>query len=80
MKITITPTTKLVTVRQPGGGEVEARIWEGSFQGASVQLWIVRVAVPISAAPAVHEEFARRLQEKTPPTADAAAIPARMFL
>jgi len=80
MKITITPTTKVVQVRQPGGGEVEARIWEGSFEGATVQLWIVRVAVPISAAPAVHEEFARRLKEQNAPTADVAAIPARMIL
>jgi hypothetical protein len=80
MKITITPTTKVVQVRQPGGGEVEARIWEGAFEGAMVHLFVVRVAVPLSAAPAIHDEFARRLKEENAPTADVAAYPARLVL
>jgi hypothetical protein len=79
MKITIESTSKVVELKPPGT-PVQARIWEGDFEGTTVHLYVTRIAVPKDAPPAVLEAFERALLEQRAPSPEVAAIPARMIL
>jgi len=79
MKLTIESTTKVVTVNG-----VFARIWEGTTDGGiPVHCYITRVAVPASPTGLdddVATQFARELEVCRSPSAEVAAIPARLIL
>lgn len=80
MKITIESTNKIVDLQRDGhrGGEIAARIWEGTTDdGVPVHCYIVRIACDKSAD---QEQFQRDLQETRPPSAAVAAIPLRLIL
>lgn len=79
MKITLTNTEKIVTLKLPSG-EVPARIWEGRTErGVPVHAFITRVAV---AKDQDAGEFERELQECPParPSEDMEAIPLRLII
>lgn len=76
MKVTLEPTTKIVDVNG-----VPARIWEGTTQsGIRVHAYVTRIAVPTDAPAHVLAQFEGELQETRAPSADVAAIPARLVL
>jgi len=73
MKLQIEGTTKIVDLNG-----VPARVWEGRTEsGIPVHCFITRVAVHNSAD---HTQFEQELQECRAPSADVAAIPARLAL
>ena len=78
MKMTIESTRRFVEVREGDGGPVKCRIWEGqSESGIPVVVLIPRIAVKSGNDTG---DFDRELAECKEPSADAAAIPARMIL
>jgi hypothetical protein len=80
MKITIESTSKIVTLIVKGG-EIPARIWEGTTDdGVPVHCYITRIAVPESAAPYQHQRFARELVSVRSPSPEVAAIDPRLIL
>lgn len=82
MKITLSPTSQLVQLEAAGGGgTIEARVWEGDFEGEPVQAVIVRLAVSKDAPAGVHEELERVLKETPAPAPyHSGPWPARMVL
>lgn len=71
MKITVSNTTKIVTVNG-----VPARIWEGTSEsGVPVMALVTRIS-----AHGDLMEFDRELEQTTPPSADAQALPSRLIL
>lgn len=79
MKITISPTSKIVTCK-PGLLEtgIQARIWEGQTEsGIKVHCLITRIAVDKN-EPRI-EEFQKELQEVNPPSAEIEAYPNRLI-
>lgn len=80
MKITIESTTKTVTLVTPGG-EVPARIWEGTTEsGIPIHCLVTRVAVAESQPAAVYQQFEQELKEQRKPSFGLEAIPLRMIL
>ena len=78
MKITIESTSKFVTVLNQGGGDVQARLWEGYTEsGIPVHCYVTRIAAGVGAD---LSQFERELRETRAPSADVAAIPMRMIL
>lgn len=76
MKMTIVSTAKIVQL-----DGIPARVWEGvTERGVAVTAFITRVAVPEAVPEREKARFALELQEHTPPSAEAAQWPARMFL
>jgi len=79
MKLTIEPTSQLVSL-EIDGREVPARLWQGfDDQGVAVDCFITRVAVHESFPAEVHERFGRELRE-CPKAQPARFWPLRMFL
>lgn len=77
MRITLEPTTKIVEL-VVNGAAVPARVWEGKTdQGVPMHAYITRVAV---AEDQDASAFERELLEQRKPTAEVAAIPARLIL
>ncbi len=75
MKITLTSTTKIVTL-----DGVQARIWEGhSDAGVPVLCMITRIS-PRTHDAAALRQFEVELQECDPPSPEAAIIPTRLVL
>lgn len=70
MKITIESTDKLVTLVS-GGGEVQARVWEGhTASGIPVVCLVTRISPDKeNPPPSITAEFERELQEQKPPRA-----------
>lgn len=80
MKITISPTSKIVTLK-PGALEtgVQARVWEGETEsGIKVICFVTRIACDINEPRT--EEFYAELQEVDPPSPAIEAIPNRLIL
>lgn len=80
MKITISPTSKIVTCK-PGmlDNGIQARIWEGETEsGIKVHCLITRIAIDKDEPR--HEEFSRELQQVQAPSAAAEAISTRLIL
>ena len=74
MKITLTSTTKLVTL----DGVVLARVWEGETDsGIPVHAFITRLAVERAQDTT---EFDREIQEHAAPSMDVQAYPTRLIL
>lgn len=79
MIVTLTSTTKVVTIDTRDGASVPARVWEGvTAGGIPVIAFITRIAVE-------HDqdatEFEADLREHPPPAnPDVAAWPARMLI
>ena len=83
MKITIESTSKIVSVREPGGAHVPARIWEGETEtGIPVFCFITRIAPRIQEPipPDVAQAFAEQLQATRQPSPEMEAFPLRMIL
>jgi hypothetical protein len=83
MKITIESTSKMVTLRDPGGGSVVARVWEGHTDtGIPVFCFIPRIAptIPEPLPIDVAQQFATELQEMRAPTPLVDSIPLRMII
>lgn len=77
MKAQIESTTKIVAL-VINGVEVPARVWEGtSEQGVDCHFYVTRVAV---ARDLDASQFEQELFEQRVPTAEIAALPARMIL
>ena len=80
MKVTLEPTTKIVTLQTPSG-EVPARIWEGTTEsGMPVHAYITRIAIDKDAPQEVHEQFQTELQEQKAPSAAIQSIPLKLIL
>lgn len=80
MKITISPTSKIVTCK-PGPLEtgIQARVWEGHTEnGIKVHCLVTRVAVGKD-EPRI-EEFHQALQEVNAPSAEIEAYPTRLII
>ena len=76
MKITIESTDKMVELNG-----VQTRVWEGRTDaGVPMHCYIARVAVAEGLRPEDYQQFERELRETRKPTAEVAAIPARMTL
>ena len=83
MKITIESTSKVVTLREPGGQSVPARIWEGETDtGIPVFCFITRIAplIPEPVPPEVAQKFAEELLRTLPPRPELESFPLRMIL
>jgi hypothetical protein len=77
VKITLTSTTKLVTL-QIGEADVPARIWEGHTEsGIPIHAYVTRIAVAEGLDTA---QFERELRSCEKPTAAVEAIPLRLIL
>lgn len=81
MKITLTSTTKFVTLNAKGG-EMPARLWEGETDsGIPVHAFITRICPTIENPPDdVTKQFDEELQRCAVPTIGVSAYPWRMFL
>ena len=82
MNVTLHSTSKIVEF-MVDGVRVPARLWEGRTErGTPVHAFITRICPTIEVPLPTHveAEFARDLEEQTPPTALVAAIPLRMVL
>ena len=76
MRMTLENTSKIVELNG-----VPARIWEGCTEsGIPVVAFVTRVAVAEGQAAEAYAEFERELRATRPPSAEAAAIPARLIL
>jgi hypothetical protein len=76
MKLTIQPTSKVVTLNG-----VECRAWEGvDDEGTAVHCYIALVAVHIDAPESVARRFREQLKEVRAPSPEVRAIPARLIL
>ncbi len=76
MKMTLENTSKIVELNG-----VPARIWEGRTEsGITVVAFVTRVATGEGQPPHIYAEFERELQATRPPSAEVAAIPARLIL
>jgi len=76
--VTLTSTTRVVTLDTRDGASMPARVWEGvTAGGIPVIAFITRIAAERDQDLA---EFEADLQEHTPPSADVAAWPARMLI
>ncbi len=76
MKMTLESTSKIVELNG-----VPARIWEGCTESEiPVIAFVTRVATAEGQPPEVYAEFERELQATRPPSAELAAIPARLIL
>lgn len=76
MKITIESTDKVVELNG-----IQTRVWEGKTEnGVPMHCYIARVAVAEGLRGEDYAEFEKDLRETRKPTADIAAIPARMIL
>ena len=77
MEVTLHNTTKIVELKTDQG-VVPARIWEGfTANGIKVHAYVTRIAV---ATAEDATEFERDLRECRMPSAEVAAIPARLVL
>ena len=80
MKVQLESTEKVVHM-MIGGCSVPARMWEGVTEsGTPVHCFITRIVPTIGKDDPRQQEFVRELQECRPPSAELAAIPARMIL
>lgn len=79
MKITIENTSRIVEVRTPGGGSIEARVWEGTTEsGIPVHCLIAEIAVHKDYD---RSQFERELRETRPPSSAAVQVfPLRLVL
>ncbi|MFN7703467.1 MAG: hypothetical protein ACK5OS_02505 [Chryseotalea sp.] len=78
MKVTITNTSKIVTLNG-----VPARCWEGETEsGISVIMFVTRIMVDNRKAnlSRAKEQFEKELQEVAPPSAEMQAIPLKMLI
>lgn len=81
MTITIHSTTKIVTLSDGRGYEIQARVWEGvTPSGVPVHCFVTRIAPAIPKDDERQAEFIEQLRECAAPTADVRAYPARMIL
>lgn len=77
MKITMQPTSKIVTLETPAG-RVPARIWEGTTtRGLPVMVFVTRVAAHAAGDLA---ELIDELEETREPSPAAEAFPSRLAL
>lgn len=76
MKVTLTSTTKIVTL-----DGVPARVWEGTTErGVPVIAFVTRVAVDLDTDVAELAVFEAELAECRPPSPEAARWPSRLVL
>lgn len=77
VKITLTSTTKLITLLV-NGVDVPARIWQGETEsGIEVHAYVTRIAVHKDLD---YSQFERELVSCAEPTPDTEAIPLRLIL
>jgi hypothetical protein len=80
MQIQLESTSKVVTF-EVNGAAVPARVWQGhTASGTPVQCFITRIAPEVPVNDPRNEEFARDLQEHSPPRPTIQVIPLRMIL